>query len=100
MKWTHILLEEMETIINIDYQSKIINIYTNNQYVYRRIFTKFKNVDIKYTYINGDVASAESKIKFSDRINARLILTMRRLIGENSASKSKEEKDNINILND
>lgn len=79
MKWEAISLEEQETIINIDYFEKTLNLFTTRSIVYKKLLKKIgepMKTHISYNHIYG----ADWRVPFDDRKKIRNILTLANLI--------------------
>ena len=74
------ILEEQETLINIDYFSSEVKIYTSKKSIYERIIKKIGNPTKEYIYKNKR-SGAEWKIPFKDKKKITAILSRPTLIG-------------------
>ena len=96
MEWGTTLLEEQETLINVDYYDKTIMIYTSRKSVGKRLEKKLGEAD-KVTTLNGKKVAIEYKRKLSDK-NIRPILSMSTIIGgfrnSNNDDEEKIEEEN------
>ena len=97
MEWEIIPRDEQETIINIDYCEKTINVYTSRKQVGERLKKKIGEPTDKYVS-NGKIYAVNYKRNLFDKDVAKFLSKML-LIGafrdENSAdNKSIEEDDN------
>ena len=97
MEWEIIPRDEQETIINIDYCEKTINVYTSRKQVGERLKKKIGEPTDKYVS-NGKIYAVNYKRNLFDKDVAKFLSKML-LIGafrdENSVSdKNIEEDDN------
>lgn len=97
MEWEIVPRDEQETIINIDYCEKTINIYTSRKQVGERLKKKIGEPTDKYVS-NGKIYAVNYKRNLFDKDVAKFLSKML-LIGafrdENSVSdKNIEENDN------
>ena len=97
MEWEIIPRDEQETIINIDYCEKTINVYTSRKQVGERLKKKIGDPTDKYVS-NGKIYAVNYKRNLFDKDVAKFLSKML-LIGsfrdENSTdNKSIEEDDN------
>ena len=97
MEWEIIPRDEQETIINIDYCEKTINVYTSRKQVGERLKKKIGEPTDKYIS-NGKIYAVNYKRNLFDKDVAKFLSKML-LIGafrdENSVSdKNIEENDN------
>ena len=97
MEWEIIPRDEQETIINIDYCEKTINVYTSRKQVGERLKKKIGEPTDKYIS-NGKIYAVNYKRNLFDKDVAKFLSKML-LIGafrdENSTdNKSIEEDDN------
>ena len=97
MEWEIIPRDEQETIINIDYCEKTINVYTSRKQVWERLKKKIGEPTDKYVS-NGKIYAVNYKRNLFDKDVAKFLSKML-LIGafrdENSTdNKSIEEDDN------
>lgn len=97
MEWEIIPRDEQETIINIDYCEKTINVYTSRKQVGERLKKKIGEPTDKYVS-NGKIYAVNYKRNLFDKDVAKFLSKML-LIGafrdENSTdNKSIEEDDN------
>lgn len=60
------LLEEQETVINIDYSKSELSIYTNRKSIYLRILHKLGEPNEKF-YIENKLCGARWIINFKDK---------------------------------
>ena len=97
MEWEIIPRDEQETLINIDYYEKTINVYTSRKQVGERLKKKIGEPTDKYIS-NGKIYAVNYKRNLFDKDVAKFLSKML-LIGsfrdENSTdNKSIEEDDN------
>lgn len=97
MEWEIVPRDEQETLINIDYCEKTINIYTSRKQVGERLKKKIGEPTDKYVS-NGKIYAVNYKRNLFDKDVAKFLSKML-LIGafrdENSTdNKSIEEDDN------
>ena len=97
MEWEIVPRDEQETIINIDYCEKTINVYTSRKQVGERLKKKIGEPTDKYVS-NGKIYAVNYKRNLFDKDVAKFLSKML-LIGafrdENSTdNKSIEEDDN------
>ena len=97
MEWEIIPRDEQETLINIDYFEKTINVYTSRKQVGERLKKKIGEPTDKYVS-NGKIYAVNYKRNLFDKDVAKFLSKML-LIGafrdENSTdNKSIEEDDN------
>ena len=97
MEWEIVPRDEQETLINIDYCEKTINIYTSRKQVGERLKKKIGEPTDKYIS-NGKIYAVNYKRNLFDKDVAKFLSKML-LIGafrdENSVSdKNIEENDN------
>ena len=97
MEWEIVPRDEQETIINIDYCEKTINVYTSRKQVGERLKKKIGEPTDKYIS-NGKIYAVNYKRNLFDKDVAKFLSKML-LIGafrdENSVSdKNIEENDN------
>ena len=97
MEWEIIPRDEQETLINIDYCEKTINVYTSRKQVGERLKKKIGEPTDKYVS-NGKIYAVNYKRNLFDKDVAKFLSKML-LIGafrdENSTdNKSIEEDDN------
>ena len=97
MEWEIVPRDEQETIINIDYCEKTINVYTSRKQVGERLKKKIGEPTDKYIS-NGKIYAVNYKRNLFDKDVAKFLSKML-LIGafrdENSTdNKSIEEDDN------
>jgi hypothetical protein len=70
MEWATVPREEQETVINIDYDEKILNFYTTRKSTARRLEKKIGKADSVET-IDGEICAVSYKRKLTDKsINA------------------------------
>lgn len=79
-KFIYSNMEEQETIINIDYYTKEVIVYTCRKNVYDRIVEKIGEPTTKY-YVGKKISGANWKIPFKDKIMINKILSRPLLIG-------------------
>ena len=97
MEWEIVPRDEQETLINIDYCEKTINVYTSRKQVGERLKKKMGEPTDKYVS-NGKIYAVNYKRNLFDKDVAKFLSKML-LIGafrdENSTdNKSIEEDDN------
>ena len=97
MEWEIVPRDEQETIINVDYCEKTINVYTSRKQVGERLKKKIGEPTDKYIS-NGKIYAVNYKRNLFDKDVAKFLSKML-LIGafrdENSTdNKSIEEDDN------
>ena len=97
MEWEIVPRDEQETLINIDYCEKVINVYTSRKQVGERLKKKIGEPTDKYIS-NGKIYAVNYKRNLFDKDVAKFLSKML-LIGafrdENSVSdKNIEENDN------
>ena len=97
MEWEIVPRDEQETLINIDYCEKVINVYTSRKQVGERLKKKIGEPTDKYIS-NGKIYAVNYKRNLFDKDVAKFLSKML-LIGafrdENSTdNKSIEEDDN------
>lgn len=66
MKWEKIILNEQETLINIDYYEKVVSLYTTRSIVYKKLL-KLIGEPIEKSICNNLIYGAEWKIPFKER---------------------------------
>ena len=97
MEWEIIPRDEQETIINIDYCEKTINVYTSRKQVGERLKKKIGEPTDKYIS-NGKIYAVNYKRNLFDKDVAKFLSKMLLIGGfrdENSTdNKSIEEDDN------
>ena len=89
MEWGTVPLDEQETVINIDYCEKTINIYTSRKSVGKRLEKKLGEAD-KIIKLKDEIVAVEYKRNLSDK-NIRPILSMSTIIGGFRNSKENDE---------
>ena len=96
MKWEIVPRDEQETIINIDYCEKTINVYTSRKQVGERLKQKIGEPTDKYIS-NNKIYAVNYKRNLFDKDVAKFLSKML-LIGafrdENSVSDKNIEEDN------
>ena len=96
MEWEIVPRDEQETIINIDYCEKTINIYTSRKQVGERLKKKIGEPTYKYIS-NNKIYAVNYKRNLFDKDVAKFLSKML-LIGafrdENSVSNKNIEEDN------
>ena len=97
MEWEIVPRDEQETLINIDYCEKTINIYTSRKQVGERLKKKIGEPTDKYIS-NGKIYAVNYKRNLFDKDVAKFLSKMLLIGGfrdENSTdNKSIEEDDN------
>lgn len=73
--------EEQETIINIDYASSNVNIYTCQKTVYNRLLQKLGEPTQTF-YIDKKISGASWNVPFENKKNINIILSRPTLIGQ------------------
>lgn len=81
MKFYNTMPEEQETIINIDYFSKILNIYSSRKSVIQRLYLKLGE-PTKINCVNSLVTSANWQIKFEDKKRINIALSRPTIIAQ------------------
>lgn len=81
MKYYNNLPEEQETIINLDYYTKELNIYSSRKAVIQRLYTKLGE-PTKTHYIKKALTGAWWKIPFADKKKITIALSKPLLIGQ------------------
>ena len=81
MKYYNTLLEEQETLINIDYFARVLTIYSSRKSIIQRLSDKLGN-PTKANYINKSLAGAKWEIPFSDKKRINISLSRPILIGQ------------------
>ena len=96
MEWEIIPRDEQETLINIDYCGKTINVYTSRKQVGERLKKKIGEPTDKYVS-NGKIYAVNYKRNLFDKDVAKFLSKML-LIGafrdENSVDNKSIEEDN------
>ena len=96
MEWEIIPRDEQETLINIDYCEKVINVYTSRKQVGERLKKKIGEPTDKYIS-NGKIYAVNYKRNLFDKDVAKFLSKML-LIGafrdENSVDNKSIEEDN------
>ena len=95
MEWEIIPRDEQETIINIDYCEKTINVYTSRKQVGERLKKKIGEPTDKYVS-NGKIYAVNYKRNLFDKDVAKFLSKML-LIG---AFRDENSTDNKNIEED
>ena len=72
--------DEQETIINIDYSSSIVYVYTSQRTVYQRLVKKLGQLQ-NIGYIKNKIVSGSWNIPFKDKKIITQILSRPTLIG-------------------
>lgn len=72
--------DEQETIINIDYSSSIVYVYTSQRTVYQRLVKKLGQPQ-NIGYIKNKIVSGSWNISFKDKKTITQILSRPTLIG-------------------
>lgn len=80
MKFYNTNLDEQETIINIDYFNRKINIYSSRKQVIQRLIVKLGEPN-KINYINKSISGANWTINFEDKKIINIALSRPLLIG-------------------
>jgi len=73
--------EEQETIINIDYYTSNVNVYTSQKTVYSRLIKKLGE-PTKLHYTQKQISGANWNIPFEDKKRINLVLSRPLLIGQ------------------
>lgn len=81
MKFYNTIPEEQETLINIDYYEKALNIYSSRKSVIQRLYAKLGE-PTKIDYINNLITGASWKIKFADKKKITIALSRPILIAQ------------------
>lgn len=81
MKYYNTLPEEQETIINLDYYSKTLYIYSSRKAVIQRLNQKLGE-STKTDYINKHITSASWSIPFADKKRINIALSRPLLIAQ------------------
>lgn len=97
MEWEIVPRDEQETLINIDYCEKTINVYTSRKQVGERLKKKIGEPTDKYVS-NGKIYAVNYKRNLSDKDVAKFLSKML-LIGafrddDSTTSKLIEENEN------
>lgn len=79
-KFYNTILEEQETIINIDYYEGFLELYTSRKAIFERIEKKI-GIANKIDYTNGLISGGRWKIPFSDKKKLTSLLSRPLLIG-------------------
>ena len=90
MKWKQTSIDERETIINFDYLSSIVNIYTTNQATGNRISKKIGSPTETH-FLNKEVFSMEWKIPFKDREAIKKGLSISNFVSMHQSEKECSE---------
>lgn len=72
--------DEQETIINIDYASSVVYVYTSQKTVYQRLVKKLEQPD-NIGYIKNKIVSGSWNIPFKNKKAITQILSRPTLIG-------------------
>lgn len=81
MSFYNTLLEEQETLINIDYSRNELIIYTSQKMVYQRLKKKLGQ-PYKVGYIKNKIVSGIWTISFDDKMTITKILSRPTLVGD------------------
>ena len=81
MKYFNTLPEEQETIINLDYYSRTLHIYSSKKSVIQRLSLKLGEAN-KTDYIKKAVTGAKWEIPFADKKKMTIALSKPLLIGQ------------------
>lgn len=81
MKYYNTIPEEQETIINIDYFERTLNIYSSRKSVIQRLYNKLGE-PYQSDYINNALTGAKWKIKFEEKNKMTIALSKPLLIGQ------------------
>lgn len=81
MKFYSTSIEEQETVINIDYCSKLLRIYSSRKSVIQRLYDKLGDPTREY-YINKALTGASWNIPFKDKKRISIALSKPTLIGQ------------------
>ena len=81
MRYFNTLPEEQETIINLDYYSRTLHIYSSKKSVIQRLSIKLGEAN-KTDYIKNAITSAKWEIPFSDKKRINIALSRPILIGQ------------------
>lgn len=81
MKYYNTIPEEQETIINIDYFERTLNIYSSRKSVIQRLYSKLGE-PYQSDYINNTLTGANWKIKFEEKKKITIALSKPLLIGQ------------------
>lgn len=89
-----VILEEQETVVNINYVDKSTDVYTSKKSVYFRIVGKMGEPTEKYRNPKtGEINGAYWVIPFSDTARTKLVLSRPLLIGRIGKCKNSEDAD-------
>lgn len=80
-KFYNTIPEEQETIINIDYYGRTVNLYTCQKIVYERLLKKIGQPK-KIFYTKEKISGANWEIPFEDKKRITQILSRPTLIGQ------------------
>ena len=81
MKFYNTIPEEQETLINIDYFDKVLNIFSSRKSVIQRLCAKLGEPS-KMDYINNSITGASWKINFEDKKKINIALSRPTIIGQ------------------
>lgn len=81
MKYYNTIPEEQETIINIDYYARVLNIYSSRKTIIQRLYAKLGEPN-KTDYIKRELTGASWSIPFSDKKRVNIALSRPTIIGQ------------------
>lgn len=74
-------IEEQETLIHVDYFSKIITLYTSSELIYSRYLEKLGEPS-KIYYIKNKISGASWKVPFDDKKRSGYIFSRPSIVGK------------------
>lgn len=80
-KFANIINDEQETIINIDYTTNLVYVYTSQKSVYKRLVKKLGTPN-KIGYIRKKIVSGTWAISFENRKTITQLLSRSTLLDE------------------
>ena len=81
MKFFNTIPEEQESIITIDYFTRVLQIYSSRKSVIQRLYNKLGEPS-KIDYINKSVTGASWQIPFEDKKKMTIALSKPLLVGQ------------------
>lgn len=81
MKFYNTIIEEQETIVNLDYYSKELHIYSSRKAIIQRLYKKLGE-PTRTHYIDKALTGASWKIPFSDKKRMTIALSKPLLVGQ------------------
>lgn len=81
MKFYNTIIEEQETIINIDYFARTLYIYSSRKSVIQRFYAKLGEPN-KTDYINKALTGVSWNIPFADKKRMNIALSKTLLVGQ------------------